>query len=245
MSRGKGTFTINPPLGRPVDYSNGISNGLICYWPLNEGGGQLALDAAGRRMIGTLGNSSTFTRTTKGSATTTVSMGAQVPLQFTNTQPFSVSCWVNFSNVTTSGNTLFSYAVAGSGQGWYCEMAAVGSGLLNFDYFDGSRFARATNSGFAISASTWTHIVCVRNGLNTSTSNSIYLNGVDRSTRSASGVLPNSAAYSTIFAIGARGTVGSGGRHLLGSINNIAIWRRALTPNEAKILYTQPYTLLK
>lgn len=244
---GKGNKQLPPPLGRPVNRGCSLSQGLVMACPFNENGGLITKDVAGN-LNGT--NSVALVRTARGFSTLFTTGKVTFPVGFpknigaTNTDPFTVSLWLNRAN--TNSSHLFGWAAAGSGAGWYCNLNAVGTGLLNFDYYDGTRYIR-TNTSLVFGIGTWYHVVFTRDNTNAifpANTQKIYINGVDAGTTQNAGVgTPNSVSLSTLtFAIASRGTSGT---ICGGYINNFMMWNRVLTLGEIRTLYAQPYMIYK
>jgi hypothetical protein len=248
--KGKGISQVNPIIGKQINKDHNLSRNLVCYYPLNEGGGQLAFNMVDNKP-GTLGITSAsitanFTRTARGSATTSVACGTPSNLQFTSTTAFTISFWLYMTN--TNATCTLAYTSSTNTGPWYMEFNAVGAGLLQFDIYDGTNYHRVS-SNTAMTAGKWYHVVVTRNRLNSATTSStMYINGVDVSARSNSGN-PGTLTYTTAqFNIGARGAGASVGGNLAnaGFIQNVMIWQnRNLTQTEIKQLYTNPYCILK
>ena len=251
--KGKGISQVNPIIGRQINRSHNLSRDLVCYYPLNEGGGQKAWNMVDNKP-GTLGLSTnvpvytaTFTQTARGSATTVVGCGSPSNLQFTSTTAFTISLWLYVTNTSTVVCPI-SYAALGGTGPWYLEYNAVGAGLLQFDIYDGTNYHRVS-SNTALVINRWYNIVVTRNRLNSATTSStMYINGVDVSARSNLGN-PGTLNYATSqFNIGARGLPPNSVENLTGTglIQNVMIWQnRNLTQTEIRQLYSNPYCILK
>ncbi len=238
-TKSKGYGTLPPPVGKTINRSHSLAQGLLFVVPINEGGGLQAMEYSSN----TSGTSAAaYSRTSRGNATTIGTGRITFPTGFprnigtTVTSPFTVSCWIYRNN--NNNSNLFGW---GSAFGWYCNANAVGIGTLNFDYYNGG-YTRAALAAGTIATNTWYHIVCVRDGLNSTTSNKIYVNGVDMTVASNSSSPTTFNTAVQTFSIASRGSAGG---IFGGNINNFMMWNRALTINEIKTLYRNPYCMYK
>ena len=239
--KGKGYGKLPPPIGRPINRSASISQGLLLACPINEAGGLTVIDYA-QGAIGT--PTAALARTTRGSAlvgSNRISFVTGNPknVASTNVSPFSVSCWVYY--VSNSGTGYF-WGWGTSGNGVYCYLV---SGIPSFDYY-GGLYVRTTSS-VALVANTWNHVVCTRDSLNLTypnSTNKIYINGVDvGATVNGGGGAPSTVNLSALqFSIGARGASAS---TWVGNINNFNMWNRQLSQTEIRKLYSDPYCMYK
>lgn len=243
--KGKGNSSNPIPIGRPINASASIAQGIVLACPINEGTLTTIDYAQGAVGIPTVAP----VRNTRGyaqaaSSRINFSLGNPKNVASTNTSPFTVSVWIKNSGTANSANL---WGWGSTGAGIYCGINQVGSGLLNFDYFDGTRYIRC-NTSVAIPSLTnavWTHVVCTRDNTNAvfpANTQKIYINGVDvGATFNGGGGIPNTVT-TLPFSIGSRGTAGS---VFTGLINNVMIWNRQLSQTEVRQLYTNPYCIYK
>lgn len=161
-----------------------------------------------------------------------INFGAVPKLQFTNTQPFSISAWFRWTASLTSQRALYSYALSG-GRGYYITVDDTGTVNTNgviFDYYDGTAFRGIQTTNNSITKSTWTNITCTSDATNTSAGMKIYLNGSLATTSNRAGVgSPASINYATLNAqVGGR----SGGSIFDGNVSQISIYNRELSAAE-------------
>jgi len=239
--KGKGYGKLPPPIGRPINRSAPISQGLLLACPINEAGGLIVRDYA-QGAVGT--PTAVLGRTARGSATASASRVAFVTgnpknIATSNVAPFSVSLWVYFTGAT--GLTyLFGWGTSGVGSYSY-----ISTGLITFDYLSGN-YVRTTAS-VALVANTWNHVVYTRDSLNLTfpnNTNKIYVNGVDVGvTLNGGGGTPGNTNMTTLpFSIGSRGASTS---NWAGNINNFNMWNRQLSQTEIRKLYSDPYCMYK
>ena len=238
-------WTTQPPLGRSINRGSSLAQGLVGYWLMNEGAGLLIIDKC---LTNNGALTGIFGATLNGQACKItlhaggINIGTPSQLQFTVTNPFSVSIWIFPTSLTSCD--LFSYSDGVGNNGWYLEWGAVASGKFNFDYIGGGNGDRASNTT-AVSVNKLYNIICTRDGLNTVSSNTLYINGV-KVTQSQvfyNSTAPISANYTSLTAyLGCRNGTSTG---FGGNINNYKMWNRCLTPTEVKYEYVNPYVMIK
>lgn len=241
--KGKGYGKLPPPIGKPINRSAPISQGLLLSCPINEAGGLTVIDYA-QGAVGT--PTAILTRTARGSATASASrvsfvIGNPKNIAPTNTSPFSVSQWVYFT-----GSTALTY-LWGWGSSVTGTYSYISSGLISFDYYGPNTFYVRTTSTVALVANTWNHVVFTRDSLNLTypnSTNKIYINGVDvGATFNGGSGAPSTINLSALqFSIGSRGTNAS---NWPGNINNFNMWNRQLSQTEIRKLYSDPYCMYK
>lgn len=240
--KGKGYGKLPPPIGRPINRSAPISQGLLLACPINEAGGLNVRDYA-QGVVGT--PTAILGRTARGSATASASrvsfvIGNPKNIASTNTSPFSVSQWLYYTG-SASLNYLWGWGSSSFGTYSY-----ISSGLISFDYLGANNFYVRTTSTVALVANTWNHVVCTRDSLNLTypnSTNKIYINGVDVGvTFNGGNGTPSTVNLSALqFSIGARGTTSG----WPGNINNFNMWNRKLSQTEIRKLYSDPYCMYK
>lgn len=245
----KGLRNLPPPLGRPIRTSHPLAQGLVMACPFSEPGGLICRDVV-KGLKGT--HSATPTMTSKGMATTSNADRVTFPVGFpknvgdTNVSPFSVSLWINRDNITNT-NTLFGWSFTGDGDtGWYCQINAIGVGILNFDYYAGASYIRCITSS-QLTPGVWYHMVCTRDNQNAvypASTQKIYINGINVGTTANAGFgAPQTVSLTNkTFGIAARGPLGT---IFQGKTTNFAMWNRTLSDTEIRQLYINPYCIYK
>jgi hypothetical protein len=212
-------------------------SGLAGWWNFDEGSGTSAADSSGNNNTGTLQNSPTWTTGEIGGAVgpfngsnQNVTVPAAASLDLTG--PWTVSTWVNLSQVPSSGasQTLLSrfktayanYALqvdnnncCGAGLGWVIKFQNSGG---TFYY---SKFVTPISTG------TWYHLAGTWDG----TTLTMYVNGASAAA-STPGAIPILATGTTLY-------LGSGGpsNFMYGSLDDARLYNRALSASEVWRLY--------
>ena len=147
---------------------------------------------------------------------------------------FSISLWVNFDGINSSG--LPSIVVA---KGFSSQTSPQYSGFIVDAYAGNIQFKVGGNNSFSmlqhgISTGQWYHVACTRSGANTK----MYIDGAlvqsntDSTTRNVSNSLP--------FTMGSLKNVTTWYTALLdGMIDDAAIWGRELSASEVSTIYTE------
>jgi hypothetical protein len=215
-------------LARPKITS--ITNtGLVGYWAFEEGQGTKATDSSFNSNHGTLTtmDDSDWVDGRVGKALDFDGSSDYIDVATPNlpTDDFTYSVWVNLDANTdemiamasdgAGGNEFFFY-INGSSQ---VQMAVNTTGYT---------FTSAT-----ISVGAWTHIVATRSG----TTLTVYVDGVNKGTDTASGTMGFSTCSLLIGADADATCVGSLGNYLDGKIDEFRIYNRALSETEVLALY--------
>jgi hypothetical protein len=215
------------------------SNGLVGYWPLNEGSGTIAIDQSGNNNNGTWsGKPSSPNSTYYGAGKIGNYAGwfdgtdnyINVPSQSSlmPTGAFTVSAWIKASYATTTYFGLVTkYAASGCGTG-SCgyDLGSYSNHLATFNVRSGSNgnSSDAYSSG-VIDNGAWHFVAGVFTGSQVLT----YSDGVAGT--SVSWSYP-SASSSAPFNIGSRA-----GRSFGGLIDDARIYNRALSQAEIQAIY--------
>ena len=201
-----------------------VSSNLVGWWPLDEGKGLVAHDLSGQGNNGTWQGvpSSHGTYYTAGminsyagyfdGSDNQVTIGTQPVYGFTG--PFTVSAWVN----TVAKGTILSMQNGGA-NGYNLALAY---GVIRFCVYNAVEQCVA-GGHYPLSSPAWTYFTAVFDGANIS----VYANGV---------LLASSPAAAPTASTGplAFGVTQRGGDYadLIGSMADIRIYNRALSPKE-------------
>ena len=219
------------------------SLGPLAYWRLGETTGILAFDYWG-------GHPAFYSNVLQGAASGALSqdddggvvvMGAGSfvrtlevqPFNFTGTQPFTLAAWVNVNQFPTSNGRarLFSNRWLVGGTGGY-GLAFLNNNTLRFTGF-GVADADASVSSFT--AGQWYHVAAVRSN----TTVYLYINGVLANSGTVNNINP------TIYPLQLGGNPNfasaTDGESLDGSVDDAAVFNRALSSSEISALYTARY----
>lgn len=156
-------------------------------------------------------------------------------LQFTNTQAYTISAWVNWSVSSTSViDAIYNYGIATSNfRGYYLSLddsGAVGTNCVFFDYYDGTNFKGVQTPNNSVTKGAWTNVVATCDTSNTSAGMRIYINGTSAATTTRVGAgTPASIDYSGLTAnVGSR----QNSNYFTGNIALFSVYNRALSVSE-------------
>lgn len=225
------SYPNNPPVPASitVDTTASINSGLVGFWPLTDGSGGVAVD------LSTGGNDGTLT----GGSWATSAIGTA--LEYDGTIVENVSCssgydfstgtvsfWVYADSTTTGGIGLVGNG-SGSDYDWMSYLTGNGTDL-RFYKKNGSG-ASESSTTTTVAANQWNYVAMTKTG----TSVVIYVNGVQSNTLT----LVDSTIRNTLnFRIN---TVWSSAS-LVGLLQNVRVYNRALTATEVAELYSVPWT---
>ena len=219
-----------------ADFAAAAQEGLLLYYPLDEGQGKVAVDASGNRLDGIV--SAAWTDSPPGKALAFDGQpGSLVQVQLPAEKRFgkgswTFSAWIKPKQFTMDDpqnqRRLFSF-------GTYPDAALVidlmASGQLSY-YFcyrpnsSGATVAAGGASAAGLKTGQWAHValVCDRDKGQVET----YINGFGQ----GSTALPPDFAGD--FSLGGELTLGSGWHNYLGLMDEVKIYRRALSRAEVK-----------
>ena len=218
-------------------YSNTASattaavTGMLAGYSFSEGSGTATADASGNGVAGTLVNNPTWVAGKNGSglslngSSTYVDLGNPAALQFTGSM--TLSAWVfETGNVADDGQIV---AQSDDISGWQLK-SSPDTGLRTFAIgihnASGISIQRYSNTVRALN--TWYHVTGVYDA--TAQTLSIYVDGV-LDNGILSGTVPSYQRASTVGAnIGRR----TGGYNILGTIDDVRIYGRALAAGEVQ-----------
>ena len=214
---------------------SGAGSGLVAHYTFDEGSGTTAGDSSGNGNTGTLTNGPTWTTGKVGSGavsfdgTNDVISITDVPtLNFGASGSFSVSFWTKPNEVT--GNFIAKIA-SSLADGWRFYRF---SGTL-FRFFVRETGGDDTSTGViaTMTAGKWTHVVGVVNRANNTMY--LYFDGV------SVGTPTNISGVGDLSTTGTNLHIGSyrvaSGDYVNGSLDDVRIYNRALTPAEINELY--------
>jgi len=227
-----------PILGEKINFAHPLAQGLVACWIMNEGCGNKIYDLSENRNVGTLSNAS-WTLYENGSALDFNDTNSSVEIEDNDNldgyAEMSWSFWVIPRDIAedTVGFVTKYDAVNGK-RSWAVRQAETNNEIQLFISGDGTTFAHVESSGFNLIDDALTHIVVVKKG----TVGYFYKNGQFIS--SAGGLASIIYAGSEGVAIGRYRAV-----FFDGLIDNVQIYNRALTPDEAQQLYYEPYAMFE
>ena len=214
------------------------NQGLIAYYKFDEGSGLTTIDSTGYGNNGTLIGNPTWTASvapTNFTNTNCLNFNGsssyvsipKIPL----TEKISISAWFKTS-VTTGNRTIFG-ARATASSGDEIVLWTGGSGVqLWFIMHDLTQYV---TGGGSFTPNAWNHVVGTSNG----SVISVYLNGVSVATSSITGsYIDTRTNTSPIWKIGESTYDTLNTTWFSGSIDDLRIYNRALTPAEITGLYS-------
>jgi len=215
-----------------------LADGLMGYWPLDDGSGKTARDASGKGHNGTLTNGPEWAP----AADAKMGTGA---LAFDGTDDLvhitdfdavggdgiTIACWFKANNLDTPGNDprMVSKAIGGNNEDHWFMLSSSRVGAEKRLRFrlrtDGVTGEIKADAAGGIELDTWIHSAVTWDGATMT----IYKNAVAAGTMPKAGILDVDPAVG--MAIGNQ-PEGAENRPFDGIIDDVAIWNRALTPAE-------------
>lgn len=241
------TQSVTPTMQLSVQPS-----GLVGYWPLDEGTGTTTADASRYQHNGTLQPAADWYGSGQmgasvdmhGPADLTGNGSVQVPdnPDLPNGSAMTVELWAR--QASWVGNQAFAshwdYVAGAGGSGSWALQTGINNNLRVFIATtpgdDGENYVD-TDANTWNTFNTWRHIALVFDGTQASASNrvKIYLDGVQLNT-TAYGTIPTSLLDSSgAFSIGSFPGLG---RALMGAIDHVKLFNRALSSTEIAAEYT-------
>jgi hypothetical protein len=216
-----------------------LADGLVAHWALDEGGGTIAGDASGNGHDGQLTGGAWFAdgqfggglRLTAGDTVAVPGFPAATP-------SWSVSLWIRMSNeqMAFNNNDIFTSILSTENSrsaGWQINIdKRLAQPRFVFSYWSPPLMEYIGVECSCVDSGGWVHLAATVDV--SSDRITLYRNGTvaDQETR-PSDIVPGDA---TLYF----GRWNLDGRFLHGDLDDIAIWQRALTPEEVTALTTQP-----
>jgi len=236
-----GGFTLHGTLTDADPITTGdIATALAGWWPLDDGSGTSAVDFSGNGDTGTLVNTPTWTTGQDSGALTfngtnqNVTVPDVAALQLSGS--WTVSTWVNFSALPTSGSF---YALLTKGAGSYLNYTLRLSNISGVQtwgvlFSESAEYYQGAFAQLPVSTGTWYLIT----GVWDSSTNNLYLyvNG-------ALLAAPNTGANIPATGSGYPLAIGTGlsGNYLAGSLDDVRVYSRALSAADVRKLYNVGY----
>lgn len=230
---------IKPMLGKQIDWSHPLTNGLVGCWLMNEGSGDIIQDLSGNGNTGSFVADTHFVPGKFGPALNFDGTGDYVKCGLMpaveGIGALTVSCWVKVPGTPASTQMIVSKRGEANDRCFYLHVRSSTTVFFGvYDSGDGESLAQKTN---ALVPGTWNHIVGVYDGANVR----VYADTIPGADVVQTGVTDASTQE---LAIGAdKGDVG--GDNWLGQIDNVKIWNRALSASEVALDYREPFCMFK
>jgi len=217
-----------------------VGQDLAAYWKFDEDSGVVVSDSSGNGQSGTIyGGGSLNSMGKNGHSLTLDGTSGYVNMSqhlLDGACAGTVSMWLKRNGWTESYMTALAKSNGGSWPNNHLQISR--NGATDSLVLEIANNTASTTTGVAtpaISAGTWYHVAMAWNG----TALTGYLNGVQIGSYSTT-ICP--ASDSTQFSIG-KGASGTN-RYWNGSIDEVRLYDRALTPDEIKLLYSNPSNIL-
>jgi hypothetical protein len=213
-----------------------LTDGLVAYWPLDDGSGDVARDATGNGHDGTLQGGPVWTGDSKMGTGALTFDGTddlvRIPsFDVTGGNGITIACWFITGNLDTPGNDprMVSKAVGGSNDEHWFMLSSSREGGIKILRFrlktDGATGELKAHPDGVIDLDVWIHAVASWDG----STMRVYKNGVEVGSLAKGGVLDVDPTVE--MAIGSQPAT-TDARPFDGTIDDVAIWNRALTQDE-------------
>ena len=213
---------------------------MISLWSLDEAVGSTYLDKFGDNHGNGNADPGAATGTVMGAqsfdgATTGIDVPASRTFNWLSNESFSIEFWINMAAPPIGDNQVAVGRTGGdTGAFWFAGVTAT-DGFVRFQLNDSSNSAGLTGST-TVADGVWHHVVVMRDKYNES--NIIYVDGVSDASEvqsySGDGFLFDAAPLS----IGWLDLIGVGEFRLSGLLDEVALYDRALVPDEIEAHYT-------
>ena len=244
---------IKPPAGTPINLLHPLSQGLVGCLLFNERAGSLSNDLSGNKNHGRLTN---MLPNVQGSGWGGSKFGGG--LDFDGVDDYvdlvanqgitkglevvSVSSWIKLDMLPATGKHTMIFIETNADNGYTKFSITVNDdGSISMSWRDtalGSSFSTSTTTGL-ISTGVWYYISCTVDTVNDV--QYIYIDGVQKK----SDTVVSGAIYNDIPALSQFTGRGNDAwvttEYFNGSIDSVRIYNRALSADEVKILYEDPF----
>ena len=219
--------------------SNVSQTNLKGWWPLAEGAGDICYDGSGNGYHGIVSNEDGdewltgqtgcpqlvegYNRKLYFSGDDYIDCGNNSSLNFT-TSNFSISCWVYIHDLTDYG--YIARRGSWGSTGWYTYLDSSGKiQMYTNDSGQGDPHTQTQSNAYVITANTWHHIVCVRNGA----TGIIYVDGTDE-TLSGDSMIDPATSTNNCY-------IGSATNFIKGIVDEVIVYDTVVTSSQAAALH--------
>lgn len=223
------------PIDVATSSSGGLTAGLVGHWRFDEGIGPVAGDSSGNNRTGSIfGPGWSWIPGRFGSALHFSSNDEVNVLGLPQaTESYSVSAWllVATGELGSPFSSLLNTEIIGGGWALYATLAP-GYASYDFRYWVGGPTQYELASCYCLVPDAWVHVAAVKDA--TTSSLTLYVNGVAKNVSSTiSAIIPGAGTLS----IARQQAPGFG---LTGALDDVAIYDRALVPEEVAELAQAP-----
>ena len=221
---------LKPMMGQQIDRSNPLSTGLVGYWLMNEGGGNIVQDLSGNGRKGTFGAGAAAPSWVSGKFGSAISFDGGDNINITGFTSDSVDhTFVFWLSSTLDSTTKYLFDASGDRFiiAWHI------SGQTAFGFYDGNWKAysadKPPNDGL------WHNIILT---FDSSNSKAIYY---------LDGIYNNETTYtnSTLFGTVKLFSLFNDTSHWSGQASSVSYYNRALSAGEVADLYRNPFGIIQ
>lgn len=221
-----------------------LARGMVAYWDMEEGSGQIVKDKSSNGNDGVLGASTSADTNDPAFAPGITSAGENGnSLRFDGNNDYvnagnasslqitgnlSVGIWVQTSDVPIIAKRLISKDNASSIRSWALQM--TNTGTVAFYVWRGGVIQSSGVSSVSINDGKWHYVMGVNDGTNLM----LYVDGIKCASATVGGAIDNAAV--NVF-IGSRSALTAGGMTMNGSLDEARIYNRAISDEEIRRLY--------
>jgi hypothetical protein len=216
-----------------------LALGLVAHYTFDEGGGSTVIDHSGHGHDGVLAltNGMWLAEGRFGGALRFLGNDFVTVSNFPPAaSSFSVSAWIRSANTDPDAGyeTVLSTEMVFDG-GWQLNLVKTSAAIIQFAYWDrdaGDGGAYTSYDCNCLPENQWTHVVSVVD--DTTHTLSVYVNGsLTKETPALHAIFPGIPSL-------LMGTWSGGMRFLVGDLDDVSIYSRALAPVEVAELYRRP-----
>ena len=228
-----------PMLGRQIDYLK--SNGLVGYWLMNEGTGNIVNDLSGNGNTATISSGIVWELGKFGPALYNDAGGHYVNCgdmaSIEGVGAFSVSFWAMHKTGVVPGTQFLVAKYGDSGERTFGFYATDAEYILFGVYNSSAAFDYALSLNALKTAGKWIHVVGVYDGVNVR----VYVDGILGGTvGDLTGVTDSSTEPMVLMAENDNGQNDFGGM-----IDDVSVYNRALSVAEIAELYANPFGMFE
>jgi hypothetical protein len=239
--------TQKPPLGSQINWSHPLSKGLVACYLMNEGSGDKIYDLSGNNNVGTLiGMNNTtggWSPGIKGQALKFDGSDDCVTASSNNFlgligKAYTISLWIQDDTSAAILATFF-HRIVSFANGVINIQLGLGTDSVGAyrSFYISESFDSITKKQSASVGTGWFNVIATSNG----STHKLYVNGA--LDEGGSGGSPGPFITNTgLLYIGQRG---NNAGYVKGSIDDVRIYNRALSPQEVSQLYQSPYAMFE
>ncbi|MEX0931794.1 MAG: LamG domain-containing protein [Candidatus Paceibacterota bacterium] len=211
---------------------SGASSGLVAHYTFDDGSGTTANDSSGNSNTGTLVNGPTWTSGKVGSGAIELKSSAYVSMTTipAGSYPVALQAWVK---TATNSNTMVAIGLYRSNNRDHYLELGVSNGTAFASTRNGS--SQSTVMGVSVADGLWHHLVVV---FESSTFRRLYVDGVEVGSSADTVNYPQFITAPSVGAHRRNFQYQNPGSYFTGIIDDVRIYRQALTASEVAEIYT-------